>query len=344
MKEVFSSIVGNTALTSRLGSDILSGKLPHALIFEGPEGTGKHTLARLCAAALVCERHDDKSEPLPCLKCISCKKVIESKSPDVIVLGTDGKATIGVDTIRFLREDISIVPNDSDHKVYVIEDADKLTVPAQNALLLTLEEPPSYAHFFLLCENSGLLLETIRSRAPVMRTEILTREQVDEYISSTDRRAAQMKLTNKRDYAELIVASGLGIGKALKYLDPEVFAPIKQNRALAYDLTSAAVKRRNASEILPIILKFSKFREPLYEQLNLVNDAIRDLILLKKSDTATLCFFSDLDEAIELSDMASLSFLYSFWEAVQTAMDEIDRNANVRLCLVKMALSANIID
>ncbi len=342
-RAMFKKIVGNHALCRRLGEDILSRRLPHALILEGPCGTGKHTIARMCAAALVCSEAENEAYPLPCLSCLPCKKVLEYKSPDVITLGCDGKASIGVETARFLREDVSIVPNDSDFKVYIIEDADKMTTQAQNALLLTLEEPPSYVHFFLLCENSALLLETIRSRAPVFRTEPISAAEMDGYLCEHDSRARSMKASDPMGYAELLIAAGAGIGRALEYLDPKVFAPVLAKRALASAFTESAVNGCGADGILPLLSRFSTKRELLRDQLAVLSQAIRDLILLKKSEAAPLCFYANREAAIELCDHVSLQFLYNLADAVRQAENSNARNANVRLTLIKMALDANLL-
>ncbi len=343
MKRPMTLIVGNDDLKSRLSNDILAGTLPHACMIEGPRGTGKHTIARMCAAALACSKKHDSAKPIPCLECPECKKVLEGKSPDLIFIGLEDKATIGVETVRFLREDVRVVPNDLDYKIYVIEDADKMTVQAQNALLLTLEEPPEYVRFFLLCENSRLLLETIRSRAPVHRTEPLNARQIDEYLCATDKRAAQMKLTAKKEYAELLCAAGVGIGQALEYLDPKRFAPVLERRRLALEFVSAAVHASGSLSILSTVFKFPQKRDALRDQLLTVSDAIRDLILLKKSDNAPLVFFADRNEAIELCDRVSLPFLFRLGECVRKALDDNARNANVRLALTQLVSSAEII-
>ena len=342
-QRAMSEIVGNETLKIRLCQDIVSNSLNHAYIIEGPTGSGRHTVALMAAAALACENKNDISKPIPCLDCPTCKKIIQGKSPDVIFKGTEGKTTIGVDIARFLREDVHFIPNDIDHKIYIIEDADKMTPQAQNAILLTLEEPPSFVHFFLLCNNAASLLETIRSRAPILRTEALTDGQIDEYICKHDRRAAQMKLSDENEYAELLKVSAGGIGRALELLEPKSWKPIREQRKAIDTYVSCAVNRASNSEMLPLLYTFSKKRDILADQLLLLSSAVRDLILIKKSDTAYLTFYCDVDRAIELSDKVSLSFLYNLQIAITNAIEENKRNANVRLLITKMLLCADLI-
>lgn len=344
MKQALTEIVGNSALRQRFGEDARLGKFPHACILEGARGTGKHTIARMTAAALVCERKKDETAPIPCLKCPTCKKVLEHKFPDLITVGReDGRATIGVETIRFLKEDVHVVPNDADAKIYVIEDADLMTPQAQNAFLLTLEEPPSYVHFLLLCEHADFLLETIRSRAPIFRTEPIEKEEIDRYLCEHDSRAVELKQTNPTEYAELLVASGMGIGQALAFLNPKEWAPVRARRALVSELISAAVHQEGAKRILSLLFKLPQKRDTLEQHLLSAADAVRDLMLLKKSDDARLSFYADRAEALELSDKASLLFLNRLLQALLGALEENDRNANLRLCLMHLAISADLI-
>lgn len=342
--DVLGAIWGNDALKRRLCGALRAGDLPHALILEGPLGTGKHTIATHLAAALVCTEKTRADAPVPCLTCRECRRILEGKSPDLILVGREeDKATIGVDTARFLREDVRVVPNDSDRKIYIIEDADTMTPQAQNAFLLTLEEPPAYVHFFLLCQQSERLLETIRSRAPVLRTEPLTRERIADYLCQNDRRAADMSRNDPHGFSELVAASGSGIGQALAYLDPKAYAPVKASREHVDALVRAAVEKRGARVILPLLLKLSQKREALNEQLSLLSLAVRDLILLKKSDRASLSFFANREDALELCDRASLPFLCRLYEAIQTAISDNGANINIRLLITKMAQSAELL-
>lgn len=338
-----SGVVGNRALCEKLCLDVIEDKLSHACIIEGPRGTGKHTIAKNVAAALACSQKHSSPAQFPCLICPDCRKVLDGDCPDVITVGCGGKATLGVESVRFLREDVRTVPNDLDFKIYIIEDADKMTVQAQNAFLLTLEEPPSYVRFFLLCESASLLLETIRSRAPVIRTQPIPNGELDKYLIATDRRAEAMKLAFPAEYEELITAAKNGIGTALEYLDPKVFTPVKELRSLVTELVDAATSGARASVILPLLSRFSTKREILATQLSALSEAMTDLILLKSSDNTTLRFFSDKVKAFEMCDRVSMSFLYTLNSAVLTAIDNIQKNANVRLTMIKFASDAMLI-
>ena len=343
MIKYMNGVVGNRALCEKLCLDVLEDRLSHACIIEGPKGTGKHIIAKNVAAALACTQKEASVTEFPCGVCSDCRKVFDGDCPDVTVVGCDGKTTMGVDAVRFLREDVRTVPNDLDFKVYIIEDADKMTVQAQNAFLLTLEEPPSYVRFFLLCENADLLLETIRSRAPVVRTQPISDEELDRYICQNDRRAAQMKLSSPAEYAELIRASKNGIGKALEYLEPKIFAPVLSRRRLVSDFLNAVTDGARASVIIPMLSGFSSKRDALQLELSLLSEAVTDLVMLKNSDGAELSFFSDRNYAVELCDRASMSFLYTLNSAVLSALESIRRNANVRLTIMKLATDAALI-
>ncbi len=339
--EAMSNIVGNIALKERLGRDVLSGSLSHAYILEGADGSGRRSIALYTAAAQACK--NKKNGVLPCLNCDNCRKIVDLKSPDVIFLGSNGKATVGVDAARFLKEDVYTIPNDLDDKFYIIEDADKMTLQAQNALLLTLEEPPEFVHFFLLCNNASSLLETIRSRAPTLRTEPLSDGEVDAYICKASNAAVQLKSTSKNEYEELIKTAHGSIGKALELLEPKNRSAVIEQRLFAKKFINIATSRCGAEEMLPVLSEFSSKRDILNDQLSLILSAVRDLIVTKRCDCPPLCFYCNTDEAIEICDRASMSFLFTLQQVITTAIDECKRNANVRLLLMKMAISAQLI-
>jgi DNA polymerase-3 subunit delta' len=208
----FPTLLGNMSLRRRLSKDIEEKRLSHAYILEGPRGSGKHTVALLSAAALSCTEQTQ----LPCGHCKSCEKILSGNSPDIITVGLEGeKVTIGVESIRMLKNDMYTAPNELGVKVYIIEDADKMTVQAQNAFLLSLEEPPEYVLFFLLCESSADLLETVRSRAPTLRTERLDRSMVEAHLLENEKRARTLRDESPDEWREILAISSGCIGYAL---------------------------------------------------------------------------------------------------------------------------------
>lgn len=343
MKRAFSDMVGNEALRSSIASDILLGSLSHAYILEGAEGLGKHMLAIRIAAALACEHRHDSDYPLPCLACPSCKKILSGNSPDVIFVGRGDKATLGVEAIRKMQSDVFVAPNELDCKIYVIEDAHLLTLQAQNAFLLTLEEPPAYVRFLLLCESSANLLETVRSRAPVLRLEPIPPERIGEELCRTDPTAKKLKGEAPEEFSELLISAGGSIGRAKALLDPKKRKPILEQRAHVREFVSLCASNRNSAAVLSFLNSLGPKREDLLSVLGVMLLCLRDLLLCKQTEAAPLCFFADREEAISLSCKFSAPELLRLCDAIAETADRLRANANVRLTLTAFAMSAGIL-
>lgn len=343
MKPAFTDVVGNDALRLRLRDDLLSGKLSHAYILEGADGSGKHMLAMRIAAALACEERDDPSKPLPCLTCPSCRKILGGNSPDVITVSREDKATLGVEAIREIRRDVYVAPNDISAKIYMIEDAHLLTVQAQNALLLTLEEPPAYVLFLLLCRSATPLLETIRSRAPTLRTEPLSPDRIAEHLCRVSTEAATLKQTAPSEFSEISVAANGSIGKALSLLDAKSRKPIIARRDMARSFVRLVTSRRNGAETMRFLNGLGQKRDELTEQFSTILFCLRDLLLLKQTETAPLCFFADREEALSLAYEFTTPELLSLCDKVSHACDSLRKNANVRLTLTSLAVNTGLL-
>lgn len=155
----FDGLFGNEQLKENLRHSLQKRRISHFYLISGPEGSGRHTLARLLAAAILCNQQDR-----PCLHCTSCRKVITGNHPDFITIDDPEKKTVPVDLIREARADIYVQPNESAYKIYLFPRAQDMGIPGQNALLKVLEEPPAYGVFLLLTDNPEKLLPTVRSR------------------------------------------------------------------------------------------------------------------------------------------------------------------------------------
>ena len=169
----FEGLLGNDRLKQNLSSALSRGRISHFYLITGPKGSGKHTLARLLAAAILCTR-----ENKPCLGCNACRKVLGGGHPDFITIDDPEKKTVPVDLIRDARSDMFIRPNEGSHKIYLFPRAHDMAVPGQNALLKILEEPPAYGVYILLAENAQVLLPTVRSRCTELAMTALHREQL----------------------------------------------------------------------------------------------------------------------------------------------------------------------
>ena len=153
----FETLLGNDRLKQNLTSSLAQGRVSHFYLISGPVGSGKHTLARLLAAAIMC--NDSKR---PCMNCTACRKIMENNHPDFITVDDPEHKAVSVKIVRQAREDVYIRPNESEYKIYLFPQ--ELGIEGQNALLKILEEPPKYGVFILLSTNAEQLLPTVRSR------------------------------------------------------------------------------------------------------------------------------------------------------------------------------------
>lgn len=339
MKNYFENIIGNKHITSRLSRDVDDNCVPHAFILEGTLGSGRHTIAKTLAAAIECR---EKKQFAPCKKCSSCIKIFEDKSPDIITVGLEGeKVNLGIDSIRFIKNDISIIPNELDIKMYIIENADKMTLQAQNAFLLSLEEPPTYVIFILICENSSSLLETIKSRAPVLRTEKLSEAEISEYLM-TNSKAKAIKEESEEDFFELICAAGGSIGRALSLLDSKERKKVFSDRAIAKEFMTLSLERSRV-RAFDMITSLGTKRHEIISRLIQIKLALRDLTMLKKSDSIELCFYADMEMASDISARFTMQKLMLMDKAIDDAIDSLSKNANVKLTLLSMIYNSGIL-
>ena len=158
----FETLLGNERLKENLAGSLSKGHISHFYLISGPTGSGKHTLATLLSAAILC-----RGQGKPCLACGPCRKVMEGNHPDLITVTDPEHKNVAVKIVRAMREDMFIRPNESDYKIYLFPQ--ELGIEGQNALLKILEEPPAYGVFILLTDNPDKLLPTVRSRCTELK-------------------------------------------------------------------------------------------------------------------------------------------------------------------------------
>ena len=327
--KLFGSLYGNEKLKATVASDILRGRQSHAYILEGPEGSGRHTAAKLIAQAILCER--GSAEDFPCLKCLACRKVADGICTDVIYVNRGKYASIGIDAIRDLKSSISYAPVESKYKVYIIEEADKMTPQAQNSLLLSLEEPPSFVVFILICKDSSLLLETVRSRAPVIRMQLFPAGEILSYLEGHKTKIA------KNDPAVAAAASGGAIGKAEKLMSGESSEELS-DAALCRE-TVPLLLSLNTEDRLSLLKKFPSKRDDAVRFLKVLSNAARDLLYVKLAKKDDLLFYTDRTEAEREAAKTTVAKLVSLSAVISSSIEKISANVSIQPVLMMLVTS-----
>lgn len=334
--KLFNELIGNEFIKKTLAADIYNGTASHAYILEGPEGSGRHKIAYLAAAALVC--NNKNSEIFPCGECSACIKTKSKSAADISVIGCGDRQTIGVDTIREnIISEINYAPVEFSKKIYIIEQADKMTSAAQNSLLLSLEEPPEFVVFFLLCSDSSLLLETVRSRAQILKTESFSNDFIKNYIENVPE--FKQYTVDRNKFQSAVSMSHGAIGKAIELLKSDN----KEHQQIT-ELCKEAVSTLGCSQTsqkLAILSKFPNDRDTVINMLECMRFALGDLATVKKCKKPTLCFYSDIDEAFSTASRISTKKISEIEYACRQAVLSLKFNLSVQSSLVLLATSFN---
>ncbi|MBX2995401.1 MAG: DNA polymerase III subunit gamma/tau [Bdellovibrionaceae bacterium] len=275
----FDQLVGQSHISTTLQNALKNGRLPHALLFTGPRGTGKTSSARILAKSLRCP---NAVNFVPCNQCQICEDVSQGRSIDVIEI--DGASNNGVDAIRELRDTVGYMPSSGKYKVYIIDEVHMLSTSAFNALLKTLEEPPEHVVFIMATTEVHKIPQTILSRCQRFDFRRISTRQITE----------QLKMICEADGVQaeeealwVIARQGDGSMRDSQSLLDQVITfangPLKRatvveilgltDHALLY-ATLSALAQREPTQILPILSKValagyepSLFAQDLMENL-----------------------------------------------------------------------------
>ncbi len=322
----FSEILGHEQIIEHLQNAIKLQKVSHAYILDGEEGAGKNMLARAFAQTLQCERGGTE----PCGECHSCKQAMSGNQPDIITVTHEKPASIGVEDIRGqLCGDIQIKPYSSPYKIYIVDEAEKMTVQAQNALLKTIEEPPAYGVIMLLTTNADAFLPTILSRCVTLKLRPVKNEIIRPYL---------MEKYHIPDYqAEVCTAFARGnVGKAERLAQSEQFAELKSH--LLHLLRH--LRDMEVYELTEAVRSASEYKMEINDYLDLMALWFRDVLLFKATRQIDgLVFAEEINAISAQAQKSSYEGLERILKALEKAKVRLNANVNFELTMELLMLT-----
>lgn len=315
----FGDIIGHNQIVEHLKNAIRMEKISHAYILNGENMAGKMMLAEAFAMALQCEEGGDE----PCMECRSCRQAMAHNQPDIIYVTHDKPNIISVDDIRSqLNNDIVIKPYSSKYKIYIVDEAEKMNVQAQNALLKTIEEPPAYGIILLLTTNADGFLPTILSRCITLNLKSVQEDLIKSHL---------MKKLRVPDYqADVCAAFAQGnVGKAIQLASSDEFNELKSDAI-------ALVKKLEDMDLFEMneqIKLVSEYKNKIDEFLDLLTLWFRDVLYAKATNDVRNLIFKD--EVYDIKKQAAKKSYYGI-ESILNSLEQtrVRLNANVNFELV----------
>nr|WP_295777072.1 AAA family ATPase [uncultured Intestinibacter sp.] len=303
----FEKIKGQNFAKKYLTNSIKSNMVSHAYMFEGPNGIGKNTMARELAAILL------EMENL-------------FNSPDYIEIKPDGNS-IKIAQIRKLQSDILVKPYKS-YKIYVIDEAQKMTVEAQNALLKTLEEPPKYAIIILITDNKESLLDTIKSRCEIIKFTPIPMQEVASYLTMNG-------IDSKR--ASLLANFSRGsMKKAIELSESEEFNLMREEVQKYVE----TFLNGNLIEIMDIQSSIEKYKDQITNVLDLLINYFRDIMMVKENvDNSMIINLDRLIFVKNMSNKTTYSQLSKIIDIIEETKNKLRSNCNFNISIQVMTLN-----
>jgi len=319
----FQSFVGNRRVVEILRRAVEQERLPHALIFAGPPGVGKRTLAELLAQRLNCLQPKNQEA---CCVCVSCRKIMGGNHPDVRLVKPDG-AYIKVEQVREMIGEIAYQPFEGRYRVVILDGADQMRQAGANCLLKTLEEPPSRSILILVTGKPYLLLGTIRSRARMLQLGPLAADIIESYLVNHEGRS----LEDARLAAAL---SNGSLGAALA-CDAERHREIRRT---ALSFISLLLRKGTFAQASTLAAGITKEKETFQVWVELAQTLLQDVYYAKMAPKR----MSQPDVAGELAALAqstSHAAVVSAIEAIKQLKAALEQNVNRQVALEALFLA-----
>lgn len=322
----FADVLGHEQTIAHMKHAIELNKVSHAYIINGEKGSGKKMLAGIFAQTLQCQKKGTE----PCMECQSCKQAVSLNQPDIIRVTHEKPNTISVEDIRSqLNGDIQIKPYSSPYKIYILDEAEKLSIQAQNALLKTIEEPPSYAVILLLTTNAGMLLPTILSRCVTLDLKPVSSKLIKDYLME------QLEIPEYR--ADICTAFAQGnVGKARRLALSDSFGEMLEH---ALHLVKY-ISEMEVSDLIEDLKKINTYKMEINDYLDLLVIWYRDVLLFKATrDADSLIFSDELNSIRKKAKESSYEGLECIIKALEKAKIRLNANVNFDMAMELLLLT-----
>lgn len=320
-------IIGNRKLLEAFLSAVRSDRVAGCYIIEGAAGTGKRTVTRYIAAALCCPHRN--ADGTPCLECHSCRSIENDGHIDVFTLvPTEDKKNVSIENTRQMLQNLYIHPAESDWRIFIIPNSERLSEKIQNALLKSIEEPPENTVFFLLTEDRSRLLPTVRSRAVHFTTEPLSAEEI---------RTALQNSNFPTDHLEDAVLFSAGSLGQAKIIAGDI--SFHQMRTKVLDYFKAVSEGAGFTRLCLFFPPAYTARADLEKVFPIMKLAFRDLLYFRSGGKGTPLFFSDRDFLRDLASIISPEKALKLFQLSDELTVRVSQNANVFSTLTEFHLA-----
>jgi len=325
-------IIGHTWAVQQMKLAVERGTLPHALLITGAESLGKETLALAIAKAMLCTATPKTKRP--CGECSACHRIESGNHPDLFLITPEEKGRgVKIDQIRDLQRALSLTPNESPYKVGIITHFELATNSASNALLKTLEEPPTYAHLILLTTSSDLLLPTIVSRTQQLPLHPLNRTAIEEGLM----KRWQISAARAQQLARL---SGGRIGWAIQALDdPQHLKQMEESVKLLFRLLKSDLPTR-----FGIAEELAKDDSEAQQVLEYWRRTWRDVLLLQSKNADAITHSEQSQYLNQIAEQVALNTTIDSLHQIEATQTALRRNGNTRLHLEALLLNLPTVD
>jgi DNA polymerase III delta' subunit len=314
----FQNILGNRRVKTILSKALQRNRVPHSLLFVGPEGVGKMETALVVAKALNCLQKFDDS----CEECTSCVAINKKNFPDVMEVSPQ-KDVIKIEQMRLLKSTAYLKPMVGKKRVFIISDAEKMREEASNSLLKILEEPPSFSHIFLCTNNPYLILPTIKSRCQALSFAPVFKEDIEKVLLEKGYEAEQARVIS------LVVRGNLKYALNLDWED------LQEKRQKAWQVLFALIKKENASVFLKEFSS-SRFlgRQEIEQIFEFLSSFCRDIVLIKEEGDLSHIMNPDyVQDLQEVSRLLSVEHTLDFLRKIDYSLYALQKNLNVNLLI-----------